>query len=191
MRPASRARPFFRFLALPCLFYLIVDAGCAPQWETAKEPLRQSKWACDKEADDLMQRGDIEEAVIRHQKYLEKFPDNALALYHLGYAYGRMGDHIKEVAFYNKAVALGLKNEQIYFNLGMAYGESNQPDQAVRAFLMGLEINPESLDNRFGLAMAYHQKGASQKAVEQLKKILKIDASYSQAREWLERIEKK
>ena len=138
-----------------------------------------------------MLKGDIEEAILLHEKFLESAPDNALALYHVGYAYGLTGNHLKEAAFYNRAIALGLKNEQIYFNLGMAYGESNRPDQAIQAFLSGLEINPASLDNRFGLAMAYDQKGDSQKAVAELKKILRIDPSYSPARQWLERNEKK
>ena len=137
-----------------------------------------------------MQKGEIEAAILGHEKYLERSPENALALYHLGYAYGLTGNHIKEAAFYNRALALGLKNEQVYFNLGMAYGESNRPELATRAFLTGLEINPESLDNRFGLAMAYHDMGDSQKAVEEIKKILNIDPSYSPAREWLERIKK-
>jgi len=182
---------FLRFLALPCLFFLLAGAGCALQGKALQERPQEQQWTCDRHADELLQKGDIEAAILAHEKLLRESPDNALALYHLGYAYGRMGNHPKEIEFYNRAVSLGLKTEQIYFNLGMAYGESGLPDHAARAFLKGLELNPKSVDNRFGLAMTYHQKGETKKAVAELEKILTIDPSFGPAKEWLERLQKK
>lgn len=44
------------------------------------------------------------------------------------------GDHRKEVHFYEEAIALGFKEEHIFFNLGMAYGELNQTKESIKAF---------------------------------------------------------
>ncbi len=69
---------------------------------------------------------DYEAGILLHQHFLEKEPTNGLALYHLGYAYGQTGDHVKEVLYYEKAVSLGFSEYHIFFNMGMAYGELNR-----------------------------------------------------------------
>ena len=64
-------------------------------------------WFCDEEADKAMVLQDYQTGILLHERFLEKDPTNNLAMYHLGYAYGQIGDHRQEVSYYKKAIASG------------------------------------------------------------------------------------
>lgn len=169
---------------LLCLAYLFSGLGCA-----AMDPVRgteaEKTWRCDRQADDAMKQHEYRTAISLHQRLLEKEPANALVLYHLGYAYGQIGDHLKEVCYYEKAAGLGFRKGQIFFNLGMAYGELNQLEDAIGAFEKALEINPESADAHFGLALAYQRVLADSRAEEEFLTALEIDPAHVNARLYL------
>jgi tetratricopeptide (TPR) repeat protein len=169
---------------LCCLIALCLGAGCAKK-ELVKEPVPVKRWTCDKEADEAVKRQDYEEGIRLHRQFLETEPGNALALYHLGYAYGQTGDHEKEVVFYERAAALGFEQDNIFFNLGMAYGELNRIEEAIKAFEKALDIDPNSADNHFGLALAYQRSVADGLAEEEFLKAIEIDPSHVDARLYL------
>lgn len=174
---------YFSSLAL-CLAGLCSGAGCAKR-SLVKKPISEKIWVCDKQADEAMKRKDYEAGILLHQRFLEKEPANGLALYHLGYAYGQRGNHLKEVFYYEKAVDLGFKEDHIFFNLGMAYGELSQIQDAIGAFKRALDINSDSADNHFGLAMAYQRGVADKLAEKEFLKALKIDPAHVEARLFL------
>jgi tetratricopeptide (TPR) repeat protein len=161
-----------------CLACLFSGAGCS-------KGIFEKTWMCDKEADEAMKRDDYEAAILLHQRLLENEPASGLALYHLGYAYGQTGDHGKEVLYYEKAMALGFKEDNIFFNLGMAYGELNQIKNSIRAFNKALDINPDSADNHFGLAFAYQRSAADKLAEKEFLKAIEIDPAHVDARLYL------
>lgn len=167
-----------------CLACLFSGAGCARR-DLVKEPVSVKTWTCDKLADEAMKRHDYEAGIVLHQRFLEKEPENALALYHLGYAYGQTGDHEREVFYYKEAVSLGFNEDGIFFNLGMAYGELNQIEEAIRAFKKALNINPDSADNHFGLALAYQRSVADNLAEKEFLEAIRIDPMHLDARLYL------
>jgi tetratricopeptide (TPR) repeat protein len=105
-----------------------------------KEPEFHERWTCDVGADEAMWRGDYDTGIALHQRFLEKEPENGLALYHLGFAFGQKEDHSQELSCYERAIALGFEEEGVFFNLGMAYGELDQTEKAIHAFKRDLEI---------------------------------------------------
>jgi len=146
-----------------------------------KEPLQS--WTCDSRADEPMKRHDYRESILRHERFLEKNPGDALALYHLGYAYGQTGDHGMEAFYYEKAINLGYKSDQIYFNLGMAYGELEEAGKAISAFHRAIKMNPRSADSYFGLALVYQRiERAHESAEEALQKAIEIEPGFLDAR---------
>ncbi len=158
-----------------------VGAGCSKVLSgKSAEPVKG--WTCDKEADEAMKRNDYESGIILHQRFLEKEPKNALALYHLGYAYGQIGEHLREVSYYEKAIALGFREEGMFFNMGMTYCEIGKAEKATSAFKEALKINPGSADNHFGLGMAYHITVTNGLAEEELLKAIEIDPRHADAR---------
>ena len=167
-----------------CLAGLISGAACSKGF-LEKRPTHEKQWACDKEADEAMEQHDYGVAILLHQSFLRKEPANGLALYHLGYAYGRTGDHPKEALYYEQAIDLGFKEDHIFFNLGMAYGELNQIENSIYAFNKALNINPDSADNHFGLALAYQRSVADKLAEEEFLKAIEIDPTHLDSRLYL------
>lgn len=167
-----------------CLAGLLSGAGCAKR-SLVNKPVPEKTWTCDKEADEAMKKEDYETAILLHQSFLAKEPANGLALYHLGYAHGQTGNHMKEVYNYEKAIDLGFKEDSIFFNLGMAYGELNQIENSIGAFKKALDINPDSADNHFGLALAYQRSVADKLAEEEFLKAIEIDPTHLDSRLYL------
>ncbi len=145
---------------------------------------------CDEKADQALMQGDYDTSVLLHLQLLDKHPDNKLALYHLGYAYGNKHDHEMEVFYYEKAVSLGFSQNGIFFNTGMAYWELKQFDESIRAFQRALDVDSENIEARYGLSVDYMEIGELQMATEQLRKILEIDPNHKDALDFLNRIEK-
>jgi len=102
-----------------CIAALLFAFGCS-KGAIKKEGDFTKTWDCDRQADEAMKRHDYDAAIYLHERLLEKEPQNALALYHLGYTYGRTGHHLKEVSYYEKAIAFGFKRNHIFFNLGIS-----------------------------------------------------------------------
>jgi superkiller protein 3 len=173
---------FIRLTTIGFFFFgLILSEGCLKGF-SGRSPNMYRTWTCDEEADNAMRRQDYESGILLHQQLLEKEPGNGLALYHLGYAFGQRGDHLKEVFYYERAVNLGFQDSRIFFNLGMAYGELNQPEQSIRAFKKALDIDPDSADNHFGLGLAYQGSFNDKQAEEEFLKAISIDPGHQDAR---------
>jgi len=169
---------------LCCVIALCFGTGCARR-EVLEEPVPAKRWTCDREADEVLKRHDYQEGIRLHRAFLEEEPDNALSLYHLGYAYGHTGDHEREVFYYERAAALGFEEDHIFFNLGMAYGELNRLEEAIKAFQKALDLDPDRADNHFGLALAYQRGVADRLAEEEFLKAIELDPSHVDARLYL------
>ncbi len=180
-----------RILQLFCIAILlgsvagfVLGVGCTRVIPPEK-PVPGEVWKCDPAADDAMKREDYKTAILLHQRFLEKEPSNALSLYHLGYAYGQLGNHSKEASYYEKAIALGFKQQGVLFNLGMAYGELNQIEKAIDAFKKAVQTDPDNADNHFGLALSYQRSLADELAEHEFLKAIAIDPNHVDARLYL------
>jgi len=121
-----------------CVGLLFFSGGCS------KNPLLRDtepdkQWTCRTNADNALANQDFETAVHEHKDLLEDEPQNGLAMYHLGYAYGQTGHEDEEIYFYEMAISHGFFENGIFFNLGMAYGEQDLIEKAVNTFTKGIE----------------------------------------------------
>jgi tetratricopeptide (TPR) repeat protein len=142
---------------LMILYLMTAVAGC----RSIPRPLpimTTERWVCPEFADLPLRLGLYEEAIKEHRRVLLEEPDNALAHYHLGYAYGRAGAHSLEVEEYGLAVDLGLAREDLFYNLGMACAEVGALDQAEQAFSQAVSMAPANGDNRRALGMVYYEQ---------------------------------
>src|ERR1700730_18223080 len=80
---------------------------------------------CDATADYPMLTQNYPQAVRLHLRVLAEHPDNALGHYHLGFAYGMLGDHAQELVQYREAADLGLKRWDLFVNLRLANLEAD------------------------------------------------------------------
>lgn len=168
---------------------LAAICGCStPGYEKGRPAI--SHWQCDAAADEAMREGDDETGLRRHEEFVARHPDNPLARYHLGYAYSRSGNLEAEVAHYEKAIALGYReNAQLYFNLGMAYKEIDQRDQAMAAFEKSIAIDLNAVDARLELARLKQQAGDRQGARRLLLQVEELEPENEFVRQWLKALE--
>jgi len=140
---------------------------------------------CDVDADYSLGAEDYSEAIRRHVEVVRKFPENALAHYHLGFALGMVRDRIAEVREYQRAEALGLKTWDLFLNLGLAQLENDDLDAATdslqRSVLLG-ENHPES---HFNLALVDERSGNLADAEDQTLASLRLNPAQPDARNLL------
>lgn len=149
-----------------------------------------AKFQCDRKADLAMERGDIETGLNRHARFVAKNPDNPLAHYHLGYAFGQMRNIEQEIVHYEKAVSLGYtQNDQLYFNLAMAQAELGQYDRAIASFKKALKIDPDAIDTLLELSRIYQQTGDVQNEQRILKRCLELKPNSTTMEEIKKRLE--
>lgn len=168
-----------------CLFAAAVTAGCS-RTVAEQGAVMSGKWICDREADEAMKKKDYARGIVLHEHFLKKSAQNALAMDHLGYAYGQMGDHAREIECYKKAISLGFRDGHIFFNLGMAYGEIDQIEDAIKALEEAVRIDPENAEYHYGLAMAYRANGQEGRCREELLETLKKEPGHMDAKRALQ-----
>ncbi len=130
---------------------------------------------CNALADYFLGMEDYGEAIRRHRMVIQDDPSNALAHYHLGFAYGVMGQHTLEFGEYQKAVNLGLNDWQLFLNLGLLYMESGQVHDATKVLRLATLLGPERAETHFNLALAYERRGALAQAEQEALLSLQID----------------
>ena len=162
------------------LILIVILSGCAaktPKPAIIPAPKTEAfkKFQCDREADKAMEEGDIETGLHKHARFVARHPDNPLAHYHLGYAFGQMRNIKQEIAHYEKAVSLGYThNDQLYFNLAMAQAELGRYDKAIAAFKKALAIKPDAFDTLLELGNIYRHLGDPQNERRILLRCLKL-----------------
>ncbi len=141
----------------------------------------QDNEICDPLADYFLGMEDYPEAIRRHQDVIRKNPGNALAHYHLGFAYGLMGEHQLELYQYQQAISLGLDDWQLFLNLGLLYLETGQLRDATEVLRLATLLGPEHPESHFNLGLAYERRGMLAQAEQQMLLSLQIDPDQDDA----------
>lgn len=169
-----------------CLLALIALVLQSPIGARASAQSSSSdEQVCDPLADYFLGMEDYPEAIRRHRVVIDNDPTNALAHYHLGFAYGVVGQHREELAEYQKAIGLGLNDWQLFLNLGLLYLESGQTRDATEVLRLAALLGPERPETHFNLALAYEKRGALAQAEQEALLSLRIDPSQPDARNTL------
>ena len=140
---------------------------------------------CNPNADYFLGTEDYVQAIASHRRLIALQPDNALAHYHLGFAYGMTGNRAQELVEYRKAAALGLRQWDLYLNLGRALLESGDLPGATDALTTAVALCPDHPESHFNLGLAYERRGMLPAAREQMAASLKLDPHQPDARNML------
>jgi len=114
---------------------------------------------CDVGADYSLGVEDYSEAIRRHIEVVRKFPQNALAYYHLGFALGMVGDRKAEVTEYRRAEALGLRSWDLFLNLGLAQLENGELEAATNSLRRAVLFGEDHSESHFNLALVDERRG--------------------------------
>jgi tetratricopeptide (TPR) repeat protein len=155
MEKNSGYRPLLLVLILTLSLFMVLDCQGL---QFSKKDKGDGRWVCPEFADLPLRQGRFEEAVEQHLKVLSQEPDNGLAHYHLGYAYGQLGLHPDEIVEYQRSIDLGMEKGDLYYNLGMAHMELEEYDRAEQSFQQAVEIEPDCGENHRGLGLAHFRQ---------------------------------
>jgi len=123
---------------------------------------------CDVAADLTLGLEDYPNAIASHLKLVQSQPDNALAHYHLGFAYGMVGRADEELAEYQTASRLGLRNWDLFLNLGLAYLGKRQLAPATEALETAARLRPQHFEAHYNLALAYESERRPRAALREI-----------------------
>jgi Flp pilus assembly protein TadD len=161
-------------LGIFLILLFLVPSGCQSLKERRKY-LADDRWVCPEYADLPLRQARYEEAINQHLRVLSQEPGNALAHYHLGYAYGQIGLHPDETAEYLRAIDLGMERGDLFYNLGMAYMELDEYVRAEQSFQRAVEIEPECGENYRGLGMASLRQQHYHEAIVSCRRATKLE----------------
>ena len=140
---------------------------------------------CDPIGDFYLGAENYPQAIQRHLLVVRNHPENALAYYHLGFAYGMVGDHQRELDDYQKAIGLGLSNWDLFLNMGLLYMEIGRLDSASEVLQLATLLGPYRPETHFNLGLLDERLGMYQKAEQELLSSLRIDPNQDDARNTL------
>jgi Flp pilus assembly protein TadD len=170
-----------RFLSILALFATTLGAIGLERTAVATAGVVARDPVCDVAADDALGRENYAEAIKLHQRILAVHANDALAHYHLGFAYGMVGRPNDELAEYRKAAGLGLRQWDLYVNLGRRYLESGDYPAATGALLSAVATGPHHPEAHFNLGLAYERRAMLPQAEQEMRATLRLDPNQAEA----------
>jgi tetratricopeptide (TPR) repeat protein len=139
-------------------------------------PARKAdRLVCDVAADKALAAQDYPTAIELHRKLLRLGKNNALAHYHLGFAYGIIGNVSEEISEYRTAIGLGLKVWDLFLNLGLAYYDQHDLNGATAALGTAVLLGPEHAETHFNLAVIYEKESRLPEALQEITRTLVLE----------------
>src|SRR5216683_774898 len=137
-------------------------------WVTSSWAAGPEEEICDVNADFALGLEDYPAAIALHRNVLRAHNDNALAHYHLGFAYGMTGRKTDEINEYLAAARLGLDKWDLFLNLGLAYLGENDGPKAIKTLRTAVLLGPDHPEAHFNLALAYEKVNRSHEALQEI-----------------------
>ncbi len=122
-----------------------------------------------------------DKAIEAANKIIELNPNDADAVYNLGYMYFMLNKHKEAVQTFKKVLELRPNFEYAYANLGNCYFQLKNYSQALWAYKKLVEIAPENSDAWFNMAVSYMQLKRFNNALRALKETIKLRPNYAVA----------
>jgi len=140
-----------------------------------------SSWAtgpdseiCDVDADFALGLEYYPAAIALYRTFLRAHYDNALAHYHLGFAYDMTARTTEEIGEYLTAARLGLDKWDSFLNLGLAYLGQNDGPKAIKALQTAVSLGPDHSEAHFNLAIAYERSNRLREALQEITASLRL-----------------
>jgi Flp pilus assembly protein TadD len=135
---------------------------------TSSAAVTADERGCDVAADVALGLGDYSTAIELHRRLLLSEGNNAIAHYHLGFAYGMVGLTAEEISEYRAAIGLGLKTWDLFLNLGLAYFDRHELENATVAFETAVTLGPQHAETHFNLAVVYERENRLHEALREI-----------------------
>jgi tetratricopeptide (TPR) repeat protein len=125
-------------LCVAAMTLALLFAGVTSSWSAGSK-----EGICDFDADFALGLEHYPAAIALHRKLLHAHKDNALAHYHLGFAYGMTGRTTDEMREYLVAVRLSLDKWDLFLNLGLAYLAQQDLPNVIKTLQIAVLLGPD------------------------------------------------
>jgi len=122
------------------------------------------------------------EAEACFKRVLESEPENAEAIYRLGFLAAAIGDQELAIMFIENAIAIEPKNADFHANLASLLKFSGKNDLAIVSYLEALKLDPDNPDICHNLANLYRENEAFEEAAHLYRKAAQSDPGLASAR---------
>ncbi len=129
----------------------------------------------------LLQKGNVDEAIVHYQKALQITPDFAKAHNNLGTALLQKGSVDEAIVHYQKALQITPDFAKAHNGLGNALLQKGNVDEAIIHYQKALQITPDYAEACCNLGTALLQKGSVDEAIVHYQKALQITPDYAEA----------
>ena len=109
------------------------------------------------------------------KRWTESAPEDAIAQFFLGVAYGNLGHYDDAISAYREALRINPEDAYAWFNLGNAYRNLDRYDDAISAYREALRINPEDAEAWNNLGFAYGELYHYDDAISAYREALRIN----------------
>lgn len=117
-----------------------------------------------------------------YEKAIEAYEAEALKkstpelYFNLALAYGKTGQHKKEIWAYQQSIKLSPKMPQSFYNLGNAFIDFGDKQKAIESFKKAISLRPEYLKAHYTICKTYAEVGDKENAMKELEIIRKADS---------------
>ncbi len=105
----------------------------------------------------------------------------ARAYLQIGFCYGMLGAHTKEIEVYIQAICISPDDAIAHYNLGIAYYKLGFYKDAIEAFKQAIRIDPDYAKTHCNLGAAYGQLSFNKEEIEAYMQAIRIDPDYAMA----------
>lgn len=127
-----------------------------------------------REALNLHDSGEYEEARRIKEELVELTPDNALYHNSLGVTLLKLNRHEEALTAIRKAVELEPDNAEYYGNLGFTLNENNDHDEAIVALKKAIELDPDKAQYHNNCGVALYRAGNYNEALERFQRAAEL-----------------
>jgi protein O-mannosyl-transferase len=132
--------------------------------------------------DALLQKGQVEEAMLNFQQALQINPDFDLACDGLGVALLQKGRVGEAISYFQRALQIKPDNEEACYDLGNAVLQEGKVDKAVALYHQALQIKSDYVEAHNNLGNALLQTGDVERAIVQFQQALQLNPDFAKAR---------
>jgi Flp pilus assembly protein TadD len=151
-----------------CLLFATIALALLLSGVASSRAAASKEEVCDVDADFALGLENYPAAITLHRKVLREHNDNALAHYHLGFAYGTTGHKRDKINEYLAAARLGLVKWDLFLNLGVAYLSQNDGPKAIKTLQIAVLLGPNHPEAHFNLAIAYERSNRLREALQEI-----------------------
>jgi tetratricopeptide (TPR) repeat protein len=125
--------------------------------------------------------GDYARMLSHAQVLVKKYPEDSLAHFVVGIAYGFLNFTADAITCYQQAIRLKPDYVDAWNNLGAIYRESGLTIDAINSIQQAIKLKPDDADAWYNLGVVYNDSGRIADAITAYQQAIKLKPDYSSA----------